>query len=167
MDDRLTVVIRPLGDPDLSGSSPIAITGAGTALYELLSGWCDGFLEHPLTRNCGVDHAFTDWMWEPFRAGSSLDEIETQIRINAADADFPLRTLVHESGLPDCPDGSRLPHRLSRTPRDRISSWGSGSLRPTSGPATSCTAGGPRSRSATAGPSSTSIRPRSPVEQVR
>jgi uncharacterized protein len=103
MDDQLTVLIRPLGDPELSGSSPMAITGTGTALYELLSGWCDGFLEHPLTRNCGVDHAFTDWIWEPFRAGSSLEEIETQIRINTADAGFPLQTLVHEPGLPDCP----------------------------------------------------------------
>jgi uncharacterized protein len=103
MDDQLTVLIRPLGDPEVSGNPPMAITGTGTALYVLLSGWCDGFLEHPLTRNCGADHAFTDWMWEPFRAGSSLEEIETQIRIHTADAGFPLRTLVHEPGLPDCP----------------------------------------------------------------
>ena len=75
--DGLTVIIQPLQiwhdgrfpDP------PQVVIGSGTALYELLSGWCSGYLPERNPENCGIDHAFLDWVWSPHQAGDSIDQI--------------------------------------------------------------------------------------------
>lgn len=92
MDDDLTVVIRPI-QQWIDGRFPdpaVGITGSGWALYELLSGFCGGYLPPRNTTNCGVDHAFIDWVWDPYQTGSPLDEIEQEIVARGKDPAFPL-----------------------------------------------------------------------------
>jgi hypothetical protein len=102
MDETLDVIIRPLGDPSRDGET--GIRGSGWALYELLSGgWCGGYLESPLPRNCGIATAFADWIWQPSQDGRPIEDILEQIRDRGLDPEFPLRAFVHEPGLPSCP----------------------------------------------------------------
>jgi hypothetical protein len=89
--DGLTVVIQPLQTwhdrrlPD----PPRVITGSGTAFYELLSGWCGGYLPERKPENCGIDHAFVDWVWSPHRAGDSIEQIITNLESADTAPSFP------------------------------------------------------------------------------
>jgi hypothetical protein len=118
MNEELTVVIRPI-QRMVDGRFPamsIGITGTGPALYELLSGFCSGYLPAQNTVNCGVDHAFIDWVWEPYRAGHSVGEIEAEILGQGSDPAFPLGQF--DDGSDDvpcsseraCPMAYRGPH---------------------------------------------------------
>jgi hypothetical protein len=109
MDDALTVVIRSLPPGP-------TITGSGGALYELLSGFCGGYLPARNPVNCGIDHAFNDWILEPHRAGAGLMEIRGAIVTRDTDPAFPLEQFDDGSSeLPCSPDRScpiayRAPH---------------------------------------------------------
>ncbi len=89
--DGLTVVIQPLQRwhdgrfPD----PPQVITGSGTAFYELLSGWCSGYLPERNPENCGIDHAFLDWVWSPHQAGDSIDQIIANMESADTAPSFP------------------------------------------------------------------------------
>jgi hypothetical protein len=112
-DADLTVVIRPIQRvvegryPD----PPVGITGSGSALYELLSGWCEGSLPPGSTINCGVDHAFVDWIWDPFQVGSSVMSISSVLVDHGADPSFPLGPF--DDGSSDVPCSTDRPCPLA------------------------------------------------------
>lgn len=118
LDDDMTVVIRPIQE-SVDGAFPdpaAGITGSGTALYELLAGFCTGSLPSPFPANCGVDHAFIDWIWSPHQSGKSPEEIELEIVSRSIDPAFPLEQFDDgSSDLPcsadrSCPIAYRGPH---------------------------------------------------------
>jgi hypothetical protein len=89
--DDVTVVIQPLQTwqdgrfPD----PPQVITGSGLAFYELLSGWCSGYLPERNPENCGIDHAFVDWVWSPHQAGDLIDQIIAALESSDTALSFP------------------------------------------------------------------------------
>jgi hypothetical protein len=118
LDEELTVMIRPLQRKDVGRfpETAVGIAGTGSAFYELLSGFCSGYVPTPNTVNCGVDHAFIDWVSEPYRAGHSIEDIEADILGHGSDPGFPLaqfddgsENLPCSSARP-CPIAYRGPH---------------------------------------------------------
>jgi hypothetical protein len=89
--DGLTVVIQPLQTwqnarfPD----PPQVIIGSGTAFSELLSGWCSGYLPERNPDNCGIDHAFLDWVWSSHQTGASIERIITDLENSDTASSFP------------------------------------------------------------------------------
>lgn len=109
--DALTVVIHPLQtwQEGVPAELPVTITGTGRAFSELLSGWCGGYLpdRHPV--NCGLDHAFIDWVWAPYRAGSSVEEIAKELETRGADPAFPFEVFDDRSTDLPCAADRRCP----------------------------------------------------------
>lgn len=89
--DDLTVVVQPLQTrrDDRFPDPPQVITGSGTAFYELLSGWCSGYLPERDPENCGIDHAFLDWVWSPHQAGDSIEQIISDLEDSDTAPSFP------------------------------------------------------------------------------
>jgi hypothetical protein len=104
--DDLTVVIQPLQTWHDGGfpNPPQVITGSGTAFYQLLSGWCGGYLPERNPENCGLDHAFLDWIWHPYQAGDSIDQIIAAIESSYTSTPFPFTEF--DDGATDIPCGN-------------------------------------------------------------
>ena len=104
--DNLTVVIQPLQTwqdgrfPD----PPQVIMGSGLAFYELLSGWCSGYLPERNPENCGIDHAFLDWVWSPHQAGAPIEQIITDLESSDTTSSFPFTQFDDHAG--DIPCGT-------------------------------------------------------------
>ena len=54
-----------------------------------LSGWCSGYLPAPHSENCGIDHAFLDWVWSAHQAGESIDQIIAALEGSDKALSFP------------------------------------------------------------------------------
>lgn len=91
LNENLTVVIEPLQawDEGRYPDPPQVITGSGLAFYDLLSGWCSGYIPERNTENCGIDHAFPDWIWLPYQAGASIEQIIADLRSADTGPTFP------------------------------------------------------------------------------
>ncbi len=109
MDEELTIVIRPIQRFEDGRQTSIGLTGTGRALQRLLSGFCAGYLPPQNTTNCGIDHAFIDWVWDPYQDGRSIDEIEQQIVAHGTDPAFPLGMFDDGSSAIPCSADRRCP----------------------------------------------------------
>ena len=75
LDDDATVVIWPLWPDEL----PAALVGTGADFAKLL-------LE-------GIDHAFVEWVLDPYEAGASVEQIGESLLAASTDPSFPFGTL--------------------------------------------------------------------------
>lgn len=75
LDDDLTVVIRGVVPMEADPASAAVIEGNGTAFDSLCTD--------------GLDRAYVEWVVEPYEAGRSVEDIETELMAASADPTFP------------------------------------------------------------------------------